>query len=499
MTAEARPDGAEVDSSAPGWLRRAWVPLASAFATPEMLVSTPVSAVGPDGDFPLAFSGDVDVADPSWLPAEPPPVDEVPDTLAGGDALAGDDARGGDVLVDDPPLTPAAQDGPLDEPALLDEPAPVDVEIPQVRRRRRRLPRPVLHIGRLLLIALIVEYLVLPNIAGTRKALHLMSSVSPLYLLLGVVLEVGSWVAYAALTRTVLGPERSPGLGTMVRIQLTTLSVSHVVPGGSAAGSSLGYRLLRETGVKRTDVGFALATQGLGSAVILNVLFWLALLASIPVWGFSPLYATAAVAGVALVVFFVALVLLLTRGDQWLGALIERAAAHVSFVRAEVVRDLFERVAARVHELGTQRHMVLRAAAWALLNWVLDAASLFVFVGAFGHWVNPDGLLVAYGLANVLAAIPLVPGGLGVVEATLTSALVGFGTTRGVALLGVLTYRFVNFWLPIPLGGLTYLSLQVDPGYTDRSVRLAHLRNVRSWVTGPVEAWRNRPRRDEGF
>jgi hypothetical protein len=78
--------------------------------------------------------------------------------------------------------------------------------------------------------------------------------------------------------------------------------------------------------------------------------------------------------------------------------------------------------------------------------------------------VNPDGLLVAYGLAYVLAAIPITPGGLGVVEATLTSILVGFGTTRGVATLGVVAYRLINFWLPIPLGGLAFVSLQVEPG-----------------------------------
>ena len=70
---------------------------------------------------------------------------------------------------------------------------------------------------------------------------------------------------------------------------------------------------------------------------------------------------------------------------------------------------------------------------------------------------------MAYGLANVLAVIPITPGGLGVIEATLTSVLVGFGTPRGVA-TGVIAYRLVNFWLPIPLGGLAYLSLQVNGG-----------------------------------
>lgn len=389
-----------------------------------------------------------------------------------------------------PALTDAAAaEPPATEPPATEPPASVN-RAPAPRRRW--IPRPVVHIGRLLIFALVVEYLVVPNIAGTHEALNVLGSVNPFLLLLGVALEAGAITAYALLTRTVLGPGRAPGLWTTIRIQLTTLSVSHVVPGGSAAGSSLGYRLYKQAGVKGTDVGFALATQALGSAVVLNVVFWIALVVSIPVRGFSPLYLTAALAGVALVVLFVTLVLLMTRGSRWLGTLIERSAARIPFVRADVARDLFDQLAARAAQLGAERTMLGKALGWALANWLLDAASLWVFVGAFGHWADPDGLLVAYGLANVLAAIPLTPGGLGVVEATLTSTLVGFGSTRAIAILGVLTYRFVNFWLPIPLGGLTYLTLQVDPGHTDRAVRLAHLRNVRSWVLGPVEAWRRR-------
>ena len=76
--------------------------------------------------------------------------------------------------------------------------------------------------------------------------------------------------------------------------------------------------------------------------------------------------------------------------------------------------------------------------------------------------MGPDGLLVSFGLAYVLAAIPVTPGGLGVVEAVLSTTLVAFGAPSGVALLGVVSYRLVNFWLPIPLGGIAYLSLHVE-------------------------------------
>ena len=156
--------------------------------------------------------------------------------------------------------------------------------------------------------------------------------------------------------------------------------------------------------------------------------------------------------------------LLLSRGEQWVGVRLERVASRIPLVDSTAVRRFFEQVAARLQEVGQQRQVLVRALLWAGANWVLDAGSLAVFLGAFGHWVNPDDLLVAYGLANVLAVIPITPGGLGVIEATLTSVLVGFGTPRGVAITGVIVYRLVNFWLPIPLGGLAYLSLQVNPG-----------------------------------
>jgi hypothetical protein len=67
---------------------------------------------------------------------------------------------------------------------------------------------------------------------------------------------------------------------------------------------------------------------------------------------------------------------------------------------------------------------------------------------------------VAYGLANILAVIPITPSGLGVVEGVLIPTLVGFHVTKTIAILGVLSYRLVNFWLPIPAGGACYLSLR---------------------------------------
>jgi uncharacterized protein (TIRG00374 family) len=321
---------------------------------------------------------------------------------------------------------------------------------------RRRLKR----VGAVLVIAVVVEYLVVPQLSGARRTLHLLSDVNVAWLVAGLAFEGAAIVCYAELTRTLLPEESRPSLGRLVRITLSTLGLSHVVPGGPAVGNSLGYRLLTNEGVKGTDAGFALATQGIGSAVVLNVLLWIGLVVSIPIRGFNPIYVTAAIVGSLLLAFVGIAVLLLTKGEDYLASRLSRLADRLPLLRGDAVADAMRDIAGRLRELGSSSGALWRAVRWAALNWLFDMAALWVFLAAFGYRTSPDAILISYGLANVLAAIPLTPGGLGVVEAALSASLVGFGATRGVAVLGVVTYRAVNFWLPIPAGAVAYLTLR---------------------------------------
>jgi hypothetical protein len=180
--------------------------------------------------------------------------------------------------------------------------------------------------------------------------------------------------------------------------------------------------------------------------------------------GFNPIYATAAIVGALLLAAFAGLVLLLTRGEEKAAVIIRSLVARLPFLKpgtAESADRVVHEIANRAKIMLADRALLRRAIFWAAANWLLDAGSLFVFLLAFGHVENPDGLLVAYGLAYVLAAIPITPGGLGVVEGVLVPSLVGFGATRGAAIVAVIGYRLVNFWLPIPVGAGSYLSLRV--------------------------------------
>jgi hypothetical protein len=222
--------------------------------------------------------------------------------------------------------------------------------------------------------------------------------------------------------------------------------------------------LLTNEGVTGSDAGLALAVQGIGSALVLNALLWMALIISIPVSGFNPIYATAAIVGALLLAGFAGLVFLLTKGEERAAVIIRDLVTRLPFLKqgaAEATDRVVHQIAKRATVMAADRALLRRAVLWAAANWLLDAGSLFVFLVAFGHIENPDGLLVAYGLAYVLAAIPVTPGGLGLVEGVLVPSLVGFGATRGAAIVAVIGYRLVNFWLPIPVGAGAYLSLRV--------------------------------------
>jgi len=340
---------------------------------------------------------------------------------------------------------------------------PTSAEPAQAKRRRHWLPRTVRHLAELLVVGFVVEYVVVPQIGGTHKAFHVLASVNPFLPVVGLVLEALSLVAYFQLTRALIPKGSDPGFATMSRIQLSTLALSHCVPGGNAVGYSLGYRLLMKTGVGGADTGFALATLGLGSAIVLNVIFMIALVVSLPIYGFHVIYVSVVAAGLVLMGSVAAIVVLMTKGDQRATRLLRALGTRLPFLHPETLPKLFLHLIVRARDLSRDRRQMWVAVGLAAANWLADAASLLVFLGAFGHWVDPVALLVAYGVANIAAALPITPAGLGVVEATVTGILVGFGTPRSIAIWGVIGWRLVNFWLPIPLGGAAYLSLRAHP------------------------------------
>ena len=338
--------------------------------------------------------------------------------------------------------------------------------------------RPIRLTIKALLFIVLAVFLLPPVLSGFRQAVETAREVNPGLLATGFALQLAALFCYSLLTRATLGTAGTQlSMMRMFRIQLSTKALSNIVPGGNAASSALGYRLLTLSGISGPDAGFALATAGIGSAVVLNIIFWTGLIMSVPFRGVNAAYSIAAVVGIVIISFAAMLVIGVMDGSgraervvRWTGRTLRLDEDRFAAV--------LHQVGERLEELSSDRQLLRRVVFWALLNWLLDAASLWVFIRAFGSTMSLDALLVAFGLANLVAAIPILPGGLGLMDATYLTTLVGFGIPRRVAVAAIGTYRSAQYLMPIALGGLAYASLRVGPWKIEKRDRLVRLRDL---------------------
>src|SRR5882672_10785290 len=93
-------------------------------------------------------------------------------------------------------------------------------------------------------LLLIVEYLVVPELVGASKDLHLLGRVNAFWLAGGVILEFASLFCYGLLTQALLPPgAHNPGLSRLFRIDLAAAAVAHVIPAGTLGSAAVGYNL----------------------------------------------------------------------------------------------------------------------------------------------------------------------------------------------------------------------------------------------------------------
>ena len=115
-----------------------------------------------------------------------------------------------------------------------------------------------------------------------------------------------------------------------------------------------------------------------------------------------------------------------------------------------VVRHLSEPDAPPEQPVGAN-HLVLLFVL-GFLNWLFDAAVLFAALAAMGQTISVRGVVVAYTLGQLVSAIPILPGGGGTIEATMSAGLVLAGGAGAPVIAAVLLYRIVSAWGLVPLG-----------------------------------------------
>jgi uncharacterized protein (TIRG00374 family) len=306
-----------------------------------------------------------------------------------------------------------------------------------------------------LLLTGLALYVVAPSLLALLDAVPSLGDVAPVWFLVVAGAEVASYASLWTLLRIAL---RTKAWFVVVVSQLAGNAASRVLPGGPAAGSVVQGGLLVRSGYPVAAVGAVLSTTGLlttGMLFALPVLAVPAMLAGLAVPG--PLEA-------GLLVSLVVAAVLVGVGAAvlWSDTVAHRLATAAAWTVTRVVRR--RGTPSMSARLVTERDRIRAAFAgrWvpalaaAVGNRMFDVAALVASLLAVGADANPFLVLLAYSVSLALALVPITPGGLGFVEAGLTSLLVLAGASAQEAVVATLLYRLASFWLPIPLGLLAW-------------------------------------------
>src|SRR5579862_448280 len=231
------------------------------------------------------------------------------------------------------------------------------------RRWRTWLPFVVTPLRRgvlFFILVLIIEYLVVPELVGASKDLNLLGRVNPGWLAAGVLLEGASLFCYGLLTRALLPPGSvNPGLSRLFRIDLAAAAIAHVIPACTVGSAGIGYRLFTAEGIKGNDAAVMMATKGLGSTVVLNVLLWLSLVISIPLAGFHPIYVTVAIIGAVLMLAIGTLVFGFIRGARRASRILHAVGDRIPGLSGDRLEQGMLEAATSLKALGRDRHTLV--------------------------------------------------------------------------------------------------------------------------------------------
>jgi uncharacterized protein (TIRG00374 family) len=93
---------------------------------------------------------------------------------------------------------------------------------------------------------------------------------------------------------------------------------------------------------------------------------------------------------------------------------------------------------------------------YSLLGNSMEILTIYMVFVAFGLWINPGAVIIAYAIANFAGLISVLPGGVGIYEALMTAVMASAGVAAGVSLPVIVMYRVLNMLIQLPPGYFFY-------------------------------------------
>jgi uncharacterized protein (TIRG00374 family) len=286
----------------------------------------------------------------------------------------------------------------------------------------------------------------LPNLASTWTALR---QASGAWLVAAVVLQVVSMGAFAEQQRHLLAAfgVRMPA-SVSLAVSYASTAMATAMPGGSAVSAGYAFRQFRARGASHPIAVAVMLLSGVASVA-----------------GLALLYAADALAWTSLSAQTLAIIAAVTAAVAWAVRRVWPPAPTRAMVTTPTttgqgpttVTSTLSRVRRTMHDTIALTRTVparqwVRVVALAVLNWLTDLACLLTAVHAVGLTVPARSVATAYLVAQLIRHIPITPGGIGIMEASLILTLTTAGAAPAPAAAAVLIYRLLSCWMTLPIG-----------------------------------------------
>ena len=331
------------------------------------------------------------------------------------------------------------------------------------RRRVMAIVRAMIGLG----VGAIAVWVAIRSAGGFADAWVAVRKLDLVWLVPAFAVEAASYVVLGAKLRRLIGPQVVSGLEA-TELGLVVSGFGLLTPASPAEGLAIAAGHLRRRGLPRRQVtmifGFSewFSTRVFLGLAAVNLLA-IAVIEKDPLIDLWPFVAVA----VAILVLLGASARLAARPgtaerlSQMAGAF-RRPSRRLSVeARRAAGAEWYREARAFV---GSPRRRAALAALTAVAV-LADVACLWFALLAAGAHVGFDVAMLAITVAALSVLIPLVPGGLGIVEAAIPALTQHFGVPFEQGLAAALAYRALGTFIPAGFGALSIVHLRVSPNF----------------------------------
>lgn len=337
---------------------------------------------------------------------------------------------------------------------------PTDAATPRGRRPldRKRMVRLAVSIA----VVVLIFWFVLPQIADLSEVWSAIRAMTGLELaVLGLV------AAWNLVTYWIVNVAATPGLTYRQAAVLTesTTAVANTLPGGAAVAVGLTYAMLGSWGFSKSRSTMSMLISGLWNNFVKLGMPILALALLAFEGDPDGSRVAAGLVGIAALATAVTVFALILRSEQLAARVGDFAAGLMTRPRrlfhkppAEGWGDATVKFRNRV--VGLVRRSWIRLTVATIVGHLSLYLVLLVTlrdVGVSNDEVSWVEVLAVFAFVRFLTAIPITPGGLGLVELGLIGGLSTAGGDHAQVVAAVLVYRLLTYVAPILFGVLTYV------------------------------------------